>query len=365
MKLFSKRKSPKETAPAIARIATQNLKWAGAAARAFGQNLNLAVYEEMQTDPLVRSALIVKKLGALAVPWRIVPADKSADSDSRARFIEYMFAEMDGSVTGILYDAMDALAKGYSILEKIFATDKREFPGMVRLHAVKPKNPAFFGFDVDEFLNISSLTLQVPGEAPKDLPIGKFIVFAYNSRYGQPAGEPDLRAAHRHWAIKRELVKQWSEHLEKFASPTVMGKYKRGLPEDQQSVLLDALDNAHRQSAMIFAEDIEVSLLNAPRDSQSPYAEAIDYHNREISRAILGQTLTTEDSRRIGSLALGKVHLQVLVMQLAGLRRDLAERVMNEQIIRPLIETNFGPGRYPVFEFEEPVLDVFRTGKVV
>jgi phage gp29-like protein len=97
----------------------------------------------------------------------------------------------------------------------------------------------------------------------------------------------------------------------------------------------------------------------------SGYLEAIDYHNREIARAILGQTLTTEDSRRIGSLALGKVHLQVLIMQLAGLRRNLAERVMNEQFIRPLIELNFGPGLYPKLAFEEPDLDVFRTGKVV
>lgn len=52
-------------------------------------------------------------------------------------------------------------------------------------------------------------------------------------------------------------------------------------------------------------------------------------------------------------------------MQRAGLRKDLAEKVMNEQIIRPMTLLNFGDGEYPVFQFIEPELDVFRTGKVV
>ena len=108
-----------------------------------------------------------------------------------------------------------------------------------------------------------------------------------------------------------------------------------------------------------------MSLLDGRRAAESGYLEAIDYHNREIARAILGQTLTTDDSRRVGSLALGKVHLQVLIMQLNGLRKDIAERVMNEQIIRPTVDLNFEGGSYPTFVFDEPELDVFRTGSVV
>ncbi|MCH8273323.1 MAG: DUF935 family protein [Armatimonadetes bacterium] len=360
-----RKRRQRDEAPAIARAVTGSFMWPGAAGQAFGQRLSLSVYDEMLTDPLVRSAVVVKKLGALAVPWHIEAADESSESRRRSAFIEYVLNEMNGSATGVLFDAMDAIAKGYAILEKVFVTDEREFPGMVRLYAVKPKDPALFGFDVDEFLNIKGLTLHVPGEKQRNLPISKFVVYAHSQRYGAPAGESDLRAAHRHWCIKRELIKQWSGHLEKFASPTVIGRFKRGLPQDAQAALLDALEKLQRQSAVVHPDDIDVSLLDGGREARSAYMDAIDYHNREIARAILGQTLTTDDSRRVGSLALGKVHLQVLIMQLAGLRRDLAERVMNEQIIRPLIDLNFGGGLYPTFEFEEPDLDVFRTGKVV
>jgi len=50
-------------------------------------------------------------------------------------------------------------------------------------------------------------------------------------------------------------------------------------------------------------------------------------------------------------------------VQVAALRRELADQVMTEQLVKPLIEMNFGPGPVPVFEFEETDLDAFRTGK--
>jgi len=354
IKLFSRKKT-KEIAPAIPRTNAFLYRYP------VEGTPGIRNYEEMLEDPLVRSAVTVKKLGTLTVPWRL-------ETSGNARvdaFVQEMFNEMEGSPTGVLYDALDAIAKGYSVLEKVFDTGLPGFAGAIWVRAVKPKDPAMFGFDVDEFLNIKSLVLHVPGEAGIELPADKFVVYAYNKRYSQPYGESDLRAAYRHWRTKRALIDQWNAHLEKYASPAIVGKFQRGLSEEEQAALLDALDKVQRQSALIHADDIEVSLLDGRRTAESGYLEAIDYHNREIARAILGQTLTTDDSRRVGSLALGKVHLQVLIMQLNGLRKDVAERAMNEQIIRPTVDLNFEGGVYPRFVFEEPELDVFRTGRVV
>ncbi|RMG24516.1 MAG: DUF935 family protein [Armatimonadetes bacterium] len=350
-----------DRAPTVPRSLTQALRFPGGAQASFGQSLSLATYEQMLCDPLVRSAVQVKKLGTLAVPWRIVPAD-----GERTEFVRFALEEIHGSVHTILYDALDAVAKGFAVMEKVFRiVESGPFRGKVIYDAIKPKDPSLFGFDTDEFLNLRALVLHTPGETERPLPREKFVVYAYNRRYGQPMGESDLRSAYAHWKLKRDLIQQWAAHLEKFASPTVVGQYRRGLPEDAQAALLDALDRLQRQSAVVHPDDVSISLLDAGREARSSYLEAIDYHNREIARAILGETLTTDDSRKVGSLTLGKVHLQVLIMQLAGLRRDLAETVMNEQILRPLIDLNYGSGPYPVFEFDEPVLDVFVTGQVV
>lgn len=368
-KLFSKRhrKSQREgdTVPSLSKSVLQAYRYPGNSSDPFIRCLNFEIYDQMQNDPLVRSALNVKKLGTLAVHWRIDPPNTGEDADTRLKFIQYAFDEMESDISAVLFDTLDALAKGFAVQEIVYKVDTREFDGFTIIHAIKPKDPALFGFDVDEYLNIRALTLNIPGEAPRDLPFDRFVLFAHNARYGEPIGDSDLRPAYRHWKIKCELIQQWSEHLEKFASPTVAGTFQRGTPPEDQAALLDALHKIQRQSAVVYPNDIQVSLLHGDRGGDSGYLEAIDYHNREIARAILGETLTTEDSKRIGSLALGKVHLQVLIMQLAGLRRTLAERAVNEQIIRRLIDINFGSGPYPRFSFEEAELDVFRTGRVV
>ncbi|MFN8138256.1 MAG: DUF935 family protein [Fimbriimonadales bacterium] len=368
-KLFSRKKKDDrregDSAPSVSRNVLQAYRYPGNSADPFARSLDFNIYDEMQCDPLIKAAVTVKKLGALSAPWRIVPSKTGEDAEYRAKFIQYVFDEMQSNISTVLFETLDAIVKGYSVQEIVFVRDEREFDGLMRIHAIKSKDPSLFGFEVDEFLNVTALTLNIPGETPRELPIDRFVLFSYNSRYGQPMGDSDLRPAYRHWKIKRELIQQWSEHLEKFASPTVMGKFQRGTPPEDQAALLDALHKIQRQSAVVYPNDIEVAMLNGDRAGESGYLEAIDYHNREIARAILGQTLTTEDSKRIGSLALGKVHLQVLIMQLAGLRKTLAEKVVNEQIIRPLIDLNFGSGPYPRFDFEEPELDVFRTGRVM
>jgi phage gp29-like protein len=144
----------------------------------------------------------------------------------------------------------------------------------------------------------------------------------------------------------------------------VLGKFARGLPATDQTSILRQLRQLHQNTAIVFPEEVSIDTLRSNGEGTTAFLEAIDYHNREIARAILGQTLTTDEGRRVGSLALGKVHLQVLLMQLESVRRELADIVMTEQIIRPLIEMNFGPGPIPRFVFEKVSLSSFTTGEL-
>jgi phage gp29-like protein len=61
---------------------------------------------------------------------------------------------------------------------------------------------------------------------------------------------------------------------------------------------------------------------------------------------------------------MGRVHLQVFLLQLEAIRRDLADTVVNEQIIKPLVSLNFGAVDLPRFEFEPTPLSVFVTGQI-
>jgi phage gp29-like protein len=256
--------------------------------------------------------------------------------------------------------AMDAFAKGWSIQESVYEPDGDH----IWLRSVRAKNPAHFGLDLNAFGRIESLTLRLPGETAVLLPRDKFVIFQHRQTYGNAKGTSDLDAAHKHWAAKQTLLGAWRLHLERFAMPTVLAKFARGLPAEEQSALMGSLDNLHKVTSMLYPDEIELTTLGGTREPSTGFMEALDFHNREIARAILGQTLTTDEGRRVGSLAMGKVHLQVLLLQLEALRKDLADRVMTEQVIRPLVELNFGPGAPPRFVFEPTSVGAFVTGEL-
>lgn len=255
---------------------------------------------------------------------------------------------------------MDAFAKGWSVQEIVWAFED----GFWWIDALRHKDPSNFGIQIDPFGRLTGLLLQLPGESEQKLDSSKFVVYANRDSYGRPKGRSDLDAAWRHWVIKTQLVAAWKLHLERFAMPTILGRFRRGLPASEISGLLSNLENLHKTSAVVFPNEIEIETLGGLKEPSTGFMEAIEFHNREIARSILGQTLTTDEGRRVGSLALGKVHLQVLLLQLEAVREDIADRVMNEQVIRPLCEYNFGPGLLPRFEFEAPSVSAFVTGAV-
>jgi len=355
-KLKRKRVSAKETAPQLTTYQRQSLQIPGVPPG----GLPYSVYRAMEMDPMIQTALTIKKLAVMAVNWRIVPKDSSGRARSAARFAEDNLRQMQGSATTVLTQAMDAFSMGWSVQEMVFAQQKDQ----IWLHAIRPKDPSLFGMTMDAFGNIERLRLQLPGEAPLELPRNRFVIFVNRQTYGKPKGQSDLDAVHPHWIAKQAVSKAWKLHLERFASPTVLGKYQRGLPSEEQTSVLRALQSLQDTLAIVYPSEIEIETLGGDKASSSAFQDAIEFHNREIGRAILGQTLTTDEGRRVGSLALGKVHLQVLLLQLSALRKILADQVMTEQVIRPLVELNFGADVVPTFQFDEQPIEAFVSGRI-
>jgi len=334
------RKTPamEEVAAARSSLASSAFRLAAYSPDDLVSRKGFAVYDEMQNDAQVRSCLNTKKFAVLAKGWSIQPASDSPEDVRIARFIEFCLNDMKGSVPDMLFKVLDALAKGFSVCEINYKQiEGGPFDGMVGLASVKSKDPADFGFDMDEFLNVRNLThLQ-----KTDLPAEKFIVFTHMPAYELPHGQSDLRAAYKHWWSKEVILKFWNLYMEKFGMPTAKGTYKRGVPKDQQDDLLRVLDKIQQETALVVPEDVTVELLEAQRRGDAGYLPAIEFHNKQIAKAILGQTLTSDEGSRVGSLALAKVHMDVLRFYLEKLKRDLEETVMQEQLIRRLVETNF------------------------
>ncbi|MBL8088170.1 MAG: DUF935 family protein [Chthonomonas sp.] len=357
-KLFSKRsrRVERESAPTLTTYQRQALAAQGLPPG----EISYETYAAMERDSMVQTALTIKRLAVVAADYTIESANSSPEASRNAEFVAESFELMDGSPLTILNQAMGAFASGASIQELVFEPTRTH----AKLVAVRPKDPSLFGFEFDEFGRLEHLSLRLPGTNERRIPRSKFAIYFNRASYRHPKGQSDLDAAHRHWLAKQALLNAWKLHLERYASPTVLAKYQRGLPQAEQSSILSALETLHQNTAIVFPNEIELSTLGGQRDAISGFLDAMEFHNREMARSILGQTLTTDEGRRVGSLALGKVHLQVMLLQIAAIRKELADAVMTEQIIRPMIELNFGPGNIPRFRFEATRPEAFITGIV-
>lgn len=110
---------------------------------------------------------------------------------------------------------------------------------------------------------------------------------------------------------KRGSMGDWAQFSEIFGMPTRVYKYDAADPETRQQVEYDAMIQG-AASAYVLPNDAELEFVEAGNKTGSAevYASLIERCNSEMSKAVLGNTLTTEASET-GTQALGTVHSKV------------------------------------------------------
>ena len=312
----------------------------------------LRVYDEMRQDEQVKACLLFKKYAVLSPGWKIEPASANKKDIDNARFVEYVFGEMKGTLNAILFNVLTALDYGYSISELVWMKYvEGEYQNKFGLKAIKTKQPHYFNFDSDEFGNLreDGIILNILS-GTKKLPLNKFIVFTYQKEFDNWYGTSDLRAAYRNWWSKDAIIKFWNIYLERFGQPLTRGQYSSN-DSNQISTLKTILQNLQSKTSIIHRKgDFEIDFLEATRRSTGDYADALQYHNRAIARSILIPDKITEGGDT-GAYAQAKVQFDSFLWIVQQLRGELEETVMQEQIIKPLIKINYGNNNYPKFRF--------------
>ena len=112
----------------------------------------------MQQDPQVRACLSTKKFAVLSRGWEVHAASAAPEDAAVADFVRACLGGLRGSLLDSLYDVLDALALGVSLLEIVYALiPDGPYAGMVGLAALKSKDPGDFTFETDAFLNLTGL----------------------------------------------------------------------------------------------------------------------------------------------------------------------------------------------------------------
>src|SRR5690606_11263189 len=132
----------------------------------------------------------------------------------------------------------------------------------------------------------------------------------------------------------------WSIFNEKYGSPTAVASYGAGTTAEDRRQLREVLASLQTESGIVVPESIELRVLEAGRSGDGrSYREFLDWCNVEVSKIVLGATLTSGEGRRSGSLALGNVH-QLVRQDYIDADARLLEGVLNDGLVAWLCELN-------------------------
>ena len=113
--------------------------------------------------------------------------------------------------------------------------------------------------------------------------------------------------------------------------------------------LEDLIFNAGKDMGMVLPMDTEIQFIEAGKgDAFNVYDKRIDRANSELSKLVIGQTMTIEDG---SSLSQSKTHLQVF-MNLVEADRDMLRDIVNNQLLPRMVVHGF-PVRGLRFEWDD------------
>ncbi len=316
------------------------------------------LFEEMEEkDPHLYSLLQTRKNAVLGLDYDVIPFSDDPRDREVADFITEALDHILGFEEALL-DLLDAIGKGISGTEIMWEiADGRVWARELRW---VPQKRFTFTADTGE---LRLLTDQNPVQGI-ELPANKFIIHKYKARSGHPSRQGVLRVVAWMYLFKNYTLKDWVAFAEVFGMPLRLGKYDPGASPEDREKLLQAVVQLGTDAAGIISRNTDIEFIETKgTGGASIYQGLANFCNAEMSKAILGQTLTTEVGSR-GSYAASQTHAEVRQDLLEADCKALAE-TLRRDLIRPLVLFNFGPEvRLPWIKFHyEPPEDLAAESK--
>ncbi len=318
------------------------------------------LFNEMEEkDAHLGAVLATRKLAVAGLNWLVAPASLSGEDKEVASFVTDALKGISNWDEAVM-DLLDAVGKGFSIIELVWelsggrAGSKAGGKALVTELRWRAQQEFTFAASASSYGAVLTQPRILTENEPvrgEELISGKFIVHSSRSRSGERSRAGVLRPCAWMYVFKHYTLKDWLLFCERYAQPMRIGKFAPGTSEAERQVLKDAVFNMGSDAAAVISESTVIELLDAGQKGTAEIYESLaSYCDRAISKAVLGQTLTTEHSS--GSYAAAKVHETVRGDLIEADAKALAHTI-TAQMVTPLVRYNFGPeAAVPVFRFE-------------
>jgi len=315
-------------------------------------------YREVEEkDTAIAEALETRRVLAMGRDSKVHSADSQNGAAQRYAAETAAFLESIPQFRLACSELLDAPAYGYSVLEIDWNSDESGV-SVGRLIG-RPQELFRFGGLLEPQTGELMLS-DFPGGQGKPVPPAKFLVATYHQRAGDRRGLPLLRRLFWPSWFKRQALRLHLHYLEK-GPGTVVVKYNTSAADTEKDKALEAAQAIAEEIAVAVPETFNLlpeALQTTRTRDGNDFRMLFDYLDAEMTRMILGQTLSTRGAEQgRGTMALGEVHMQTLFEYI---RNDLAglEDVINEQLLKPWLRWTFGPQA-----LERAVRPYWRTDK--
>lgn len=311
-----------------------------------GNNYN--TYDEMRRDDQIKAVLSLKKDFVIGGGWQI-----ECEDEEIKEFVTMALKStgetdsLDATFEDSLKDILSAYDYGFSICEPIY----KLVDGKYVVKSIKVRAPHSFRFHVDDKGEIENIEQNTP-HGPLFIKPSTVVHHVYMPEFGNPYGTSDLKSAYSPWKAKKFVERFLAIYLERFASPTIVGRGRPGMTPGEMTVFLNVLKSIQQSTEIAVPDGVHVDFVQNARDSSDAYMKALDYYNQRISRSMLVPDLIGVGGATVqgGSFALGKKHFDIFLGVIKS-DKDSLERKINSKIVKTLTSLNFGPDVKCTFKF--------------
>lgn len=247
------------------------------------------------------------------------------------------------------FDILDAVGKGDSFTEIIW--DQSE--GQWQPARLEWRDPRWFTYDRD-----GRTPLLRGGETGigQDAPLDafKFIRHTVKAKSGLPVRSGLARIASWAWMFKAFTQRDWAIFTQTYGQPIRVGKFRGGASDSDKATLFRAVANIAGDCAAIVPDGMAIEFIESKNvgPGSDLYEKRSDWLNREMSKAVLGQTTTTDAVS--GGHAVAQEHREVQEDIETADCKGLAA-TLNRDLVRPWVDIEYGPQKaYPRIRIARP-----------
>lgn len=335
---------------------------------------NVLDYERMiDSDETVAAGIEFMVLSAL----NRLDMYRNETSPQIEAFINECFEMMNGTLIEVCSDILSGIWAGYSGTEIVYKADGAK----IRWDYLATYHPRTVFFNIDK--ETGRLDPQTPitqfrwfAGSPVQIPKNKCIIYSHNMRFGNWYGTSQLRRIRKNWLLKDPVLKMWLNGADKYGTPLVTAMVPDGDVQDpdrpfnddgSQNVISNIeytsrlMGNLQNGTGLAMAsgtgdQKADIKAYFAGAGLGETFDNLTSYLNKMILRGMLVPSLIFDDGKNTGSYALGQAHFDIYTIMLQYIYKKLTEALL-EQLVRPLVDMNFGPqkdyGEFPEREMSE------------